>query len=60
MSPLPIGSMNLPPLAGKEIRPDITLIEEPVPVPGTDKLRALANVAGCLAVIELRIKFMAE
>lgn len=46
-------------LNGKNIAPGITLIGEPAPVPGTDKLRCLANVCGCLAIVELRLKFSA-
>ncbi len=51
------GTLELPKMAGKEIQPGVVLIDEPTPVPGTDKLRALANVGGCLCVVELRIKF---
>jgi hypothetical protein len=54
------GEMILPKMDGYEIRPDITLIGEPTPIPGTDKLRCLANVLGCLAVVELSIKFTKE
>jgi hypothetical protein len=53
------GSLNLPPLDGVEIRPGVILIGEPTPVPETDKLRCLANVLGCLCVVELSIKFQA-
>jgi hypothetical protein len=49
--------MLLPSTDGLEIRPGVTLIGEPSPVPGTDTLRCLANVEGCLCVVELRIKF---
>jgi hypothetical protein len=52
--------MTLPKMDGMEVRPGITLIGEPAPMPGTDKLRCLANVAGMLCVIELSIKFKAE
>ena len=51
------GRMQLPDMDGLEIRPGVTLIGEPSPVEGSDKLRCLANVAGCLAVVELSIKF---
>lgn len=49
--------MTLPKMDGVEVRPGIVLIGEPAPVPGTDKLRCLANVMGMLAVVELSIKF---
>jgi hypothetical protein len=52
-----IGEVTLPSMAGIEIRPGVWLIGEPKPVEGTDKLRALANVDGCLCVVELRMKF---
>lgn len=52
------GQLHLPVMDGMEIQPGITLIGEPTPMEGTDKLRCLANVLGCLAVIELRIKFV--
>ncbi len=51
------GSLNLPKMDGTEVRPGVTLVGEPTPVPGTDKLRCLANVAGMLCVVELSIKF---
>lgn len=51
------GSLTLPKMDGCEVSPGIWIIGEPTPVPGTDKLRALANVGGCLCVVELCIKF---
>jgi hypothetical protein len=51
------GSLDLPKMDGMEIRPGVRLIGEPTPTPGTDKLRCLANVLGCLCVVELSIKF---
>jgi len=51
------GTMDLPKMDGVEIRPGVTLIGEPAPMPGSDKLRCLANVYGSLCVIELSIKF---
>lgn len=51
------GSLQLPKLDGYEVRPGIFLIGEPVAIPGTDKLRCLANIDGSLALIELSIKF---
>ena len=53
------GTMQLPKLDGYEVRPGITLIGEPVAMPGTDKLRCLANVFESLCVVELSIKFPA-
>lgn len=54
------GTLQLPPMHGKEIRPGVFLIGEPSVVPGTTKLRCLANVCGCLCVVELSIKFLRE
>jgi hypothetical protein len=54
------GVMTLPKMDGVEIRPGIVLIGEPTPVPGTNKLRALANVLGSLCVVELSVKFLAN
>ena len=51
------GSLNLPKMDGMEVRPGVVLIGEPTPMPGSDKLRGLANVLGCLCVVELSIKF---
>lgn len=51
------GVAYLPKMDGMEVKPGVTLIGEPTPVAGTNKLRALANVCGCLAVVELSIKF---
>jgi hypothetical protein len=51
------GSLKLPKMDGEEIHPGVILIGEPTPVPGTDKLRCLANVLGALCVVELSIKF---
>jgi hypothetical protein len=51
------GTANFPKMDGKEIQPGITLIGEPSPVAGTNKLRCLANVLGALCVVELSIRF---
>jgi len=51
------GSLDLPKMDGMEVRPGIVLIGEPASMPGTDKLRCLANVLGSLCVVELSIKF---
>lgn len=53
------GEMILPNLDGVEIRPGVILIGTGSPVPGTSKLRCLANVMGALCVVELSIKFPA-
>jgi hypothetical protein len=53
------GTLTLDRMDGQEISPGIILIGEPIPVPGTSRLRALANVRGMLAVVELRITFPA-
>ncbi len=54
------GTMVLPKMDGYEVKPGVTLIGEPTPVPGTDKLRCLANAFGALCVVELSIKFPVE
>jgi len=51
------GTLQLPRLDGKEIQPGIYLVGEPAPIPGTDKLRCLANVGGALCLVELALKF---
>lgn len=51
------GTMTLPKMDGVEIRNGIVLIGEPSPVPGSSKLRCLANVYGSLCLVELSIKF---
>lgn len=51
------GGLALPKMDGQEIRPGVTLIGEPTPIPGTNLLRALANVGGALCLIELRLTF---
>jgi hypothetical protein len=52
-----LGELQLPKMGGTEVTPGVVLIGEPAPVPGTDRLRCLANVCGCLALVELRIRF---
>ena len=47
-------SVQLPKMCGLEIRPGVTLMDEPALVDG--KLRCLANIHGELCVIELSIK----
>lgn len=54
------GELILPKLDGVEIRPGVVILGEPTPIPGTDKLQALANVVGCLCLIELKITFKGE
>jgi hypothetical protein len=51
------GTLDLPKMDGAEIRPGIVLIGEPAPMPGTGKLRCLANVTGMLCLVELSSKF---
>lgn len=51
------GTLDLPKMDGMEVKPGVVLIGEPAAMPGTDKLRCLANVFGYLCVIELSIKF---
>jgi hypothetical protein len=53
------GALSLPSLDGHEVSPGVWLVGEPTPVAGTDKLRCLANVGGCLCLVELRLKFAA-
>lgn len=51
------GNLTLPKMDGVEVSPGIFIIGEPAPIAGTDKMRALADVHGQLAIIELRIRF---
>lgn len=51
------GTLSLPPMDGQIIRPGILLIGEPTPMPGTNTLRALANVGGMLCLVELVLTF---
>lgn len=57
-SGLGVGAVTLPKLDGHEVSPGVWLIGEPTPVPGTDKLRGLAEVQGCLCTVELRLRFL--
>lgn len=52
-----MNTVNLGHLDGAEIQPGIVLIGEPTPVPGTNLMRALANVHGLLCVVELSVMF---
>jgi len=52
-----LGSLTLPEMDGKEIRPGIFLVGEPKPIPGTDKFWCLANYYGALASVELKLRF---
>ena len=52
------GNMQLPDLDGYEVFPNIFLIGQPSPVPGTSKMRCLANAGGALVLVELGIKFI--
>lgn len=51
------GVIHLPNLDGVEIQPGVVVIGEVTPIPDTNLLRALANVAGALCVVELRVCF---
>lgn len=52
--------MTLPKMHGLEVSPGVYLIGEPTPIPGTSRLRCIADFYGFLAVIELNIKFSKE
>lgn len=54
------GTLTLPKMDRVEVSPGIFLIGEPAPVPGTNKLRCLANVGGCLVLVELKVNFVAS
>jgi len=51
------GSLKLPKMDGVEISPGVWLIGEPTPRPdlGNLALACLANVGGCLAVVQLKL-----
>lgn len=49
--------LQLPKMDGMEVEPGVWLIGEPTPMPGTTKMRCLANVGGALCLIELGFKF---
>ena len=53
-------TLTLSKLDGKEVSPGIYLIGEPTPIPGTDKLRCLANADGALVLVELKLRFLFE
>jgi len=52
-----LDGLNLPKMDGHEISPGIFLIDEPTPIPGTNKLRCLANYHGSLVIVELKLTF---
>lgn len=52
-----LGDMQLPKMDGAEVSPGVWLIGEPTPIPGSNKLRCLAQVGSALAVVELSLKF---
>lgn len=58
--PRTLPHLTMPRFDGYEVRPGITLLGEPTPIPGTDKMRCLANVGGALGLVELRLKFLEE
>ena len=51
------GAIELPKLKGTILPNGVEILEEPTPIPGTNKLHALANVGGALCLVELSIKF---
>jgi hypothetical protein len=51
------GELTLPKMDGKEVAPGVWLVGEPTPVPGTDKMRCLADIGGALGMVELKISF---
>lgn len=59
ITPPSIGELTLPKLDGQEVSPGVWLIGEPTPIEGTDKLQGLAEVQGCLCIVELRLRFQA-
>lgn len=52
------GSLTMPKLDGREVSAGVTLVGEPSPIAGTDKMRCLANVGGALGLVELRLRFL--
>jgi hypothetical protein len=53
-------TMTMPKMDGHEIRPGIYLIGEPTPIPGTNKMTALADYYGALALVEIVMRFAAD
>ncbi len=51
------SNLTLPKMHDTEISPGIFLIGEPTPIPGSNKLRCLANISSALVVLELSLKF---
>lgn len=60
MSIAELPTVQLPSLDGYEVAPGINIIGEVTPIPGTNRMRALVNYLGALAVAELSIKFAAS
>lgn len=54
------GTIQLPSLDRVTVEPGVTLVGEPLPIPGTNKFNCLALVEGCLCLVELSIKFQVE
>lgn len=50
-------TLTLPPMKDVEVTPGVVLLEEPTPVPGTNKLRGLADVNGQLCIVEFGMRF---
>ena len=55
-----LGKLVLPKMSGTEVAPGIILVGEPQSLPGTDKLRCLADVGGALCLVELSVKFQVD
>lgn len=53
-----IGTVEMPKIDGMEVSPGVFIVGEPAPIPGTNKFRALADMAGCLVIVELSLKFL--
>lgn len=49
--------LQLPKMDGHEVSPGVYLVGEPTPIPGTNELRCLASLYGCLCLVELVLKF---
>jgi hypothetical protein len=50
-------TMTMPKMDGHEVSPGIYVIGEPTPIPGSNKLTALVNYHGALALAELVMRF---
>jgi hypothetical protein len=50
-------TMTMPKMDGHEVSPGIYVIGEPTPIPGTNKMTALVNYHGALALAQLVMRF---